>query len=331
MQTTTIPTRPQSLDNVKTLAIDAGNRFIKWVDRKGIIQSLPSYSIQLEDWQDTPKPSRNSVVLEFEDERWVIGQLAKELGGQPTFEGNKSALAKLLVLSAIAPIGDSTLPLFIEQLRIALPDSRYKADLENLKELESVRTVTRNGVNFTYSIRKVEAIDEGIGAYRYAVANDLYRFKSKPNGILDVGGGTTLVKLFSPSGTLMRKSDLSLPGTWALANDIAVALLPRIGYSPDLGLIMDGIADSHYLLGTTGINFGKEFETARTKWVAGLRNQINTRWRTELSTFGEVLIVGGSAPLLNEVEKKTGGRFKIAPDHKFISVKGMLLDEDTAL
>lgn len=331
MQTTTIPTRPQSLDIVKTLAVDAGNRFIKWVDHKGNIQSIPSYTIQLEDCQDTPKPSKNSVILEFEDERWVVGQLAKELGGQPTFEGNKTALAKLLVLSAIAPIGDSDLPLVVENLRLALPDSRHKDDIKNLKELENVRTVIRNGVNFTYSIRKVEAIEEGVGSYRYAMANGLYRFLSRPNGIWDIGGGTSQLKLFTPTGVLMQKSTIILPGTFDLANEIAVALVPRLGYSPSLGLIMDGIADTHYLLGTTGLSFAKEFETARQKWVAGLRTQINNRWRSELATFGEVLIVGGSAPLFQEVEKSTQGRFKIAPDHKFMSVRGMLLDEANTL
>lgn len=331
MQTTT-PPRPQSSLDIQSLtAIDAGNRFVKWIDRTGNVQSLPSYSHQLEDWQDTPKPSKNSVTLEFDDQRWVIGQLAKELGGLPTFEGDKSALAKLLVLGAIAPIGNSTLPLVIEKLRIALPDSRYKSDIENLKELETVRTVIRNGVNFTFSVRKMEAVEEGVGAYRYAIAHDLFRFKSRPNGIMDVGGGTSLVKLFSPSGTLMQQSSLILPGTFSLANAIAVALLPRLGQSPDLSLIMDGIADGHYLLGTTGTSFAKEFESARTKWVEGLKTQINTRWKKELSTFGEVLIVGGSAPLLKEIEKKTEGRFKIAPDHKFISVKGMLINENPAL
>ena len=333
MQTTTQILREQNLNILKLVVIDAGNRGVKTISPQGTISLMPSYSIKLDDWQDTPKPCKKSVVLEFEEngttERYVIGQLAKEFGGQPTFEGDKSALARLMIMSAIAPIGDSRLPLVVEELRIALPDSRYKSDLANLKELESVRTVTRNGVNFTYTIRKVVPIDECVGAYRYAVANDLYRFKSRPNGILDVGGGTTLLKLFSSSGNLLREYDLSLPGTRELANNIAVALLPKIGKSPDLGLIMDGIADNHFLLGTTGINFAKEFESARAKWVAGLRAQINTRWAKGLSTFGEVLIVGGSAPLLKEVEKSTEGRFKIAPNHAFISVKGMALDEET--
>ncbi len=327
MQTTTQAPKTQNI--IKTFAIDAGNRFIKWIDRNGNPNSLPSYSLQLEDWMDTPRPTKRSVTLEIDGDRYVVGQLAKELGGEPTFQGDKSALSKLLVLSAITPIGDSTLPLMIENLRIALPDSRYKKDLENLRKLEQVRTVVRNGVNFTYGIRKIEAIDEGIGAYRFARQAKLFQYVNRPNAILDIGGGTSLAKVFSPGGVLMRASDLILPGTFDLAKQVATALLPKINYSPDLGMIMDGIAEGNYLLGTTGISFATEFEKARQKWVEGLKSQLRTHWKQEFQTIGEVLIVGGSAPLLKEFTENP--RFKIAPNHAFISVKGMLLDEDSPL
>ena len=320
------PTETKNFNAVRLFAIDAGNRNIKWIDTKGNPHILPSYSLKLEDWQDTPKYNDKSVIIEIDGDRYAIGQIAKELGGIPTYQQDKTALAHLLILAAIAPVQGSELPIAIDRLRLALPDSRNHAHRENLKQLEGVRTVTRNGVHLTYSIRNVEAIDECIGAFRYAKRAELFKYPSRPNGILDCGGGTTLAKVFSPAGDLMREADLVLPGTRNLARLISVALTPKLGYTPDLGMIMDGIGDGTLVYGSTEISFRKEFLQSQEKWVGEIRSEISDRWESLLRQLGEVLIVGGSAPLLKAIEAKTQGRFKIAPNSQFIGVKGMLIE-----
>ena len=323
MQTTT---ETKNFNAVRLFAIDAGNRNIKWVDTRGSCHILPSYSLKLENWQDTPTPDSKSVVLEIDSDRYVVGQIAKELGGVPTYLQDKTALAHLLILAAIAPVEGSDLPIAIDRLRLALPNSNHQPHLDNLKRLEGVRTVKRNGQHLTYSIRNVEAIDECVGAYRYAKKAELFKYSNRPNGILDIGGGTALARSFAPSGNLIREADLQLPGTKKLARLISTALTPRIGYTPDLGMIMDGIADGSFLYGTTGVSFQKEFTQSHDRWLGEIRNQLNDRWEELLRQMGEVLIVGGSAPLLKSIEIKTSGRFKIAPNSQFIGVKGMLIE-----
>lgn len=319
-------TETKNFSAVRLFAIDAGNRNIKWIDANGTCHILPSYSLKLENWQDTPNPDGRSVVLEMDGDRYVVGQIAKELGGVPTYLEDKTALAHLLILAAISPAPNSDVPIAIDRLRLALPNSNHQPHLDNLKKLEGVRTVKRNGQHLTYSIRNVQAIDECVGPYRYAKKADLFKYPNRPNGILDIGGGTALARAFAPSGNLMREADLQLPGTKKLARLISTALTPRLGYTPDLGMIMDGIADGTFSYGTTGVSFQGEFVQSHERWLGEIRSQLSDRWEELLRQIGEVLIVGGSAPLLKSIETKTSGRFKIAPNSQFIGVRGMLIE-----
>lgn len=318
-------TETRNVSRVAVFAIDAGNRFIKFIDRRGNPHRLPSYTKKLEPWQDQLEPDSHSVTLEIEGTRYVVGRLAKELGGKPSFLGNKAQLAHLLVLSGIEPFEGSEIPLLIERLVLALPDSRNPENLSHLKQLEGVKTITRNGVTFTYSIRKVVAIDECVGAYRFAINGNLFNYPLKTNAIIDCGGGTTLGKIFTQSGQINRDGDIVLPGTANLARAIATSLTPKLGYSPELDLILDGIGEGTFTLGTTDINFKKEFIAAHETWIEDIRSRIRAAWQPYFNQIAEVLIVGGSAPLLQPLEVSSGGRFKVAISPQFMGIKGMVM------
>jgi hypothetical protein len=86
---------------------------------------------------------------------------------------------------------------------------------------------------------------------------------------------------------------------------------------------MDAIESGSYEIGTSGYSFADVFEAVRTEWIADIRGQIKSRWQQWLPSLGEVLIVGGSAPIAAPLAEATKNRFKIAPNPQTISIVGM--------
>lgn len=314
----------------KRLPFDGGNRFLKWIDPKGKARIIPSCIKELEDWEDA-QPDDRSVLIEIEGERYVIGQVAQDLGGQPVFEQDKCELAWLLALAAIEPNpGCSTV--LIEQMLVALPDSRKKDAVAHIREIEGTRDFYRNGIGIVATVREVVPVDETEPAYRYAVARQMFKHPKRINGILDLGGGTGIGRLYSPNGTMIRSADMILPGTFQLASKIAVALTPQLGYSPNLRSIMDGIADDTFELGTTGTNYHQIFLKCRDSWIGDIRARLKTAWVQQLNDLAEVLIIGGSAGLAQPLSEVTKGRFKVATHpqvsnfSQFVSLYGMAME-----
>jgi hypothetical protein len=305
-----------------TIAADCGNRTIQWVNPAGQVCQIPSYLKPIDtSWEDV-EPDSNSIICEFEGETFVIGQLAKDLGGSATFQGDKIALARRLVLSALEPNPGSN-AVRVERLLIALPNSRN--DVSLLKAIEGTYEFTRNGQAIVATVRNVEPIDETRAAYRYAVTHGLFLSQKQINGVLDLGGGTSIARLYTTSGSLIREADIILPGTADLARRIAARIARDLPASPDLTLILDGIEAGDCQLGTTGYCFASAFESAREEWLADIRAEIKTRWGQWLPSLGEVLIIGGSAPIAAPLSEATKGRFKIAPNSQTISIVGMQL------
>ena len=302
------------------IAADCGNSTIQWVNPAGQICQIPSYLKPIDtSWEDV-EPDSNSIICEFEGETFVIGQLAKDLGGSATFQGDKIALARRLVLSALEPNPGSN-AVRVERLLIALPNSRN--DVSLLKAIEGTYEFMRNGQAIVATVRNVEPIDETRAAYRYAATHGLFLSQKQINGILDLGGGTSIARLYTTSGSLIREADIILPGTADLARRIAARIARDLPASPDLTLLLDGIEAGDYQLGTTGYSFAAAFQSAREEWLADIRAEIKTRWGQWLPSLGEVLIIGGSAPIAAPLSEATKGRFKIAPNPQQISIVGM--------
>lgn len=320
--------RPTNVDLIKIVSADLGNRFIKYLGKNGSAYRIPSFIYSLQDYQDSPEVlDNNSVFLEFGDSRIIIGKIAAEMGGRPTYQLDKSEVANLLLMAAIAPIPGSDLPLHIDQLRVCLPDSRDSQSVNNLKSLETTRTLTRNGQRFTYSVGQVKIFNECAAAFKYGQKYELFTYPNKLNGVLDFGGGTLLIKLFTPSGMVIREADITVEGTFNLARSIAARLLPQLGKSPDLSLIMNGIADGTYLYGATNFNFKAEFTKSHSELLDTIKILINQQWGEKyFPELGEVLLTGGSAPLLTDLASKPNSRFKLVPNHQYCNVLGMALE-----
>jgi hypothetical protein len=308
-------TRPQ-------LAVDPGNRFTKWIDGS-VIQSIPSYVKVLEDWEEGGSDA-HSYEIEFDGKRYLVGRLAQLMGGSPAFESGKAELAHLLILPAIA----SDSPQRIEKLVIPTPDSRNQAVIAKLKELETTLEFSINGHDCLTTIRSVTAVDECRGAYQLAICKELFRYPKNPNGIIDIGGGTAIARLFAPGGGLLRDADIVLPGTAYLAQRLAAAILPKVGNTADAGMLMDAIATGNYRYGSTDIDFTREFVAVRDAWTADIRSKLKANWAKYLPSLGELLVIGGSASLLEPMCAASKGRFKIAPKPQYFNLFGLSKEQN---
>ena len=304
------------------LAIDPGNRFTKWVDCQ-TVRLIPSYVKELADWEEGASDA-NSYEIEFDGRRYLVGRLAQLMGGSPAFESGKADLAHLLILPALA----SDSPQRIERLVIPTPDSRNQATIAKLKELETTIEFSVNGHECLSTIRSVVAVDECRGAYDLALGRSMWRYPNNPNGVLDIGGGTAIARLFAPGGALLRDADIVLPGTSHLAQRLAAAILPKVGSTADAGMLMDAIASNDFRYGSTDIDFSREFVSVRDAWTADVRAKLKANWAKYLPSLGELLIIGGSANLLQPMCEVSKGRFKVAPKPQFFNLYGLQKEQN---
>lgn len=313
-------TYPQQALIRRSVPLDAGNRFIKWVGPDGKVNCIPSFFKELEEWEDAESDDQ-SVLIEIGGKRYIIGRAAQDLKGRPTFEGDKCELAWLLALVAIQPNPGET-SVRIEEMPIALPDSRNKEAVTALKQVEGTREFFRNGEYIIYTVHRVVPVDETKAAYSYALTSGLFQYH-RTNGILDLGGGTGIGRLYSASGTLIREADTILPGTFSLAQKIGAALTPQLGQSANLSMIMDAIADGSYIYGTTGINFQPLFTKFHADWLEEIRSKLKISWGKWMSEIGEVIVIGGSATLALPLVESSKGRFKLAPNPQTFTIVAM--------
>lgn len=314
------------------VAIDAGNRSVAACDGLNQLKLMPSIYADLQPYDIAPVCPDSAVIEYFngpaapEGQRWVVGQLAAELQGKATFEQEKANLQGKLCLAAIE-LPQGQYQCMIHTLVVCTPNhlatEKAKAITESLR---GIHQFNRNGQDYTINIRKVEVQPETLGAYRLAIQEGWFQYK-RPNGILDLGGKTSIAQIYLPSGMFPVDGRVILPGTYALA--LACAKHPKLismDTSPDLTLIMDGIANSTFTYGSTDINFGDKFSGYRDEWLGEIRDKLKLGWTKYLPQLGEVLVVGGSAPLAKSLCATSKGRFKIAPLPQVANVKGMRCD-----
>jgi len=310
-------------------ALDAGNRTTQWLSPENTVKTIPSCIKMLEDWEEA-QPNNKSILIEVLNnsgdmsERFIIGEEAQRQKGVSAFTGNKCEMARRLVYAALEPLPGTNTVIF-DYLRVALPDARNAENVKLIKELANTYYFRRNGETIHASVREVEPVDETRPAYRLACAKNLYKSLKYINGVLDLGGGTGIGRLYSPSGNLMRQADVIVPGTFQLAKKIDSALMPTTNQSQDLSQVMDAIADGSFQVGVSGAKFAHLFEKCREAWIEEIRATLRTAWSQYFDQVGEILIIGGSAPLAKPIEESTKGRFKVAPNPQTISIQGMVL------
>ncbi|MEO0348828.1 MAG: ParM/StbA family protein [Cyanobacteria bacterium P01_A01_bin.15] len=304
-------------------AFDGGNRFLKYFDASGTVQTVQSCIKPLADWEDI-EPDQHSVVIENQGQRYVVGSVAAEMHGTSTHQGNKAQLAAQLLPVALEP-GHHRNRILIGTLVVATPDVRDTIAVHHLEKLAGTYQFKRNGETITAKINRVEVVEECRAAWKYATNHGGYRWPDAKNAVLDLGGGTALARIFTRSGSPIRTAEVKLPGTYDLAKRIAAALQAKAEYSPDTSLIMDAIATGTYRIGQR-LHFEGIYQQCRRQWLEEVRGALREAWATHMDELGEVLVIGGSAELARDFVESTNGRFKIpnTPNPQHISLYGML-------
>jgi hypothetical protein len=325
---THVQSYPQNSQVRTWVVFDGGNRFIKWIDPENQLRMIPSCIKEVSEYQwRRLKPDPQTVLIEVDGKRYVIGKLAQDLGGEPTFQKDKCELAEILALVAIEPNPGSNY-VHITKFSIALPNSFNEANMEAVKRLENhplTKEFYRNGEHTCYTIAEVEALDETYPAFLYAQSQEFFGFPSHKNAVWDIGGGTSIARIYLPNGTLVQDAEVILPGTKELAQKVATEMQAAFGmdYSPSLADIMDAIARGDCLYGTDRLDFSVIYSRVCAEWVESARSEIRSKWAKHLPNLGEVLVVGGSADLAAPICEASGDRFKIAPEPQLFNIVAM--------
>ncbi len=319
---------PQDSQIRPCVVFDGGNRFIKWIDPSNQVKIIPSCIKEVSEYQwKRLRPDPETVLLEVDGKRYAVGKLAQDLGGEPTFQKDKCELAEILALVAIEPnLGSNNV--HISKLAIALPNSLNEDDVAAVKRLENyplTKEFKRDGQHICYTIANVEPLDETLPAFFYAKNQGFFTFPDVKNAIWDIGGGTSIARIYLPNGTLIHDAEVILPGTKALAQQVAVEIKEvfNLDFSPLLADIMDAIQQGNCIYGTDHLDFSGIYQSACEKWVEAARAEIRSKWTQHLPQLGEVLVVGGSANLAAPICEASGDRFRIAPNPQLFNIIAM--------
>ena len=325
---THVQSYPQTSQVRPCVAFDGGNRFIKWVDPENEIQMIPSCIKEVSETQwKRIKPDPQTVLIEVDGKRYIVGRQAQELDGEPVFQHNKCELAEIIALVGIEPNPGFDY-VHIAKFAIALPNDTNEADVKALRKLENypnAREFKRNGKHICYTIAYVKPLNETEPAFLYAQQQGMFAFPDNPNAVWDIGGGTSIARIYLPSGTLVQDGEILLPGTKELAQQVATEMQAELGliYSPALADVMDAIAKGDCLYGTAKLDFSAIYHDKCEKWVESARAEIRSKWAKYLPNLGEVLIVGGSANLAAPICQASGDRFWIAPEPQLFNIIAM--------
>lgn len=335
-QAAQVPPTYVQVQQLATVGIDPGNRFIKYASSSEIVGMFPSIASKIEDWDVQQSPNTDdSASFSYDDgaaldligNRYVVGSEARYLKGKHTFYGEKAAIAPLLILAAITKISTCQ-KLEIEKLVTCLPEDRDGIHSHAIREALVGNHVLRiDGIQHAIEIGNVKIEPEGFRAFHWLAAQGHFDL-DKLSGIVDIGGGNVGISLFTPTGSLIRESHRILPGVAFIAAKISQHPL-LIGCegkhcSPKQERILDAIADGSFKYGTTSKNFHPIFVEERQRWEEELRQQLRTAWQEYFAEIGNIGIVGGSAGWLQPLVDRSKGIFFIPPNPETATVRGMV-------
>lgn len=326
------------------LAADCGNRQIKYGRNSQEICIIPAYYKNLLPYE-TPLASDGSIVVEYQegvneslkDQRWVVGKLARELNGIPTFEGEKSEVYARFALAAVdcpSPRNPAkAIPVRVEVLKVCIPDIQDTEKVEGIRQsLAGRHRYRRNGCLIDLQIHEVLIEAEGISAFEFLKAQKVFKWRERINGVIDAGGGNVTATLFSSSGHPIWDSRITLDGTKELAlrisRDPILVGAETNGVSPRIEVILDAIAtDKKYRGARKTVSIAKAYKEHLDAWLEDFKRKLNSKWNAYFAEFGQGAVIGGSAPLFAGMAAKSKGRiFVVKNNPAIVTARGMLLD-----
>ena len=306
---------------------DFGNRYLKGLKNDGSPFSIPSFVMEYEPgFHGHVDTDDKTVIIGHKDKFFLIGEQAQDMGGKATFKADKLKLAKLFLYATCPEIS----PLKIKTLRISLPEVRDESAREVQANLSGLHLFIKNGHEICLEVEKVEVFGECDGCYRFGIEKGLFQAPSRFNGIIDAGGGHLQAKIYNHKGKVLPDSVIRLPGTFELATKISDRISLNKDFTVDPSDILDGIEKGTFRYGyASDTDFRPYFNKCVREWVENLRAELKINWHSYMPKLAEVLIVGGSAPLLMPLQEITKNRFKIvtAPGYEnlpqFCNVLGL--------
>lgn len=304
------------------LSIDPGNGWIKFVGADGKRWCIPG-SVKRLKGRERGTPDDQSVLLDFQGERYSVGNVADQIGGERLFELGKAEYGYLAIAAAIAistPPTDKHL-----KLRVLVPDAdrdewaKFGAELPLKLASFSAQLVGQEASIYLLDSVEVDLVSEGFPVWQFAQARNLIppEYQRRLMGVLDAGTGDLTCTLFTETGEIVRDrgASFSMASMNRLVSELASILEESVsGYSPDRSVLMQAINDGTYQYQTVAgmVDFSDQWAALTQEWRKALMKRLQRdRWAEHWARLGMVFIVGGAAPLLKPIEEATNGRFKV--------------------
>jgi len=178
-KTTTKPQAGQSRSagaeilSIERISFDLGNRFNAITDGQKMV-SFPSYCSGLSSRQDldfggADFQTRQSFRVDIGAVAFKVGAIAGQLGGKPTFGGNKWLKVQPFLFAGLASLGIQR-QTTIKELRCTVPDDQDVAQCTPFKRLtEQALNFKVNGNEYTVHIEQVKIAAEGKFAWYRAL------------------------------------------------------------------------------------------------------------------------------------------------------------------
>ena len=310
-----------AIQEIERISLDIGNRKIAVTDGQRLC-SFPSYSKKRTVKQDLnfSNPSyaeRKSFQICVGAVSYLVGSVAENLNATETFNGDKWKKAKEFFFASLRAL-EIAPNVHIKELFATVPDDQAEDQLEAIRGLQGAHSFSINGEEYAVVVDEVNIVGEGKFAWVRAINEDFYEYPGFMNGVLDLGGGTAIARLFGPEGDINRELELIIEGGTAR---LATAIAQHIGEGENVGIVMNAIADGSYR--TPVSDFSNLFEDFKSDWVAEIRGRMKNAWREVSSKYAQILVIGGSAPLWVEAAEEPDSRYVIPEDPQFYALEGM--------
>jgi hypothetical protein len=306
------------------IAIDLGNFELKFKTPSTQPKAIRSARMRLTAGMRTRLMADGAnPIVEVNDVTWHLGYRAFEYPQQQlTVEEQKTDNLLLHVLACIRPLAEQ----FEVKLIISHPTPEFAATLIKSTLLGS-HPYSYNARQAIAHITSVEVVEESVGTFHYLKAFYPHLLPVGDTLLIDVGGGTVLTKILDSQGNILDRQDFERMGAYYLANRLSkdARLYQAVGTQPDIGLILNGIAEGTHQYGKAsnrGITWSHYLDEYLADWGRSILTKCQSAYQSKMADIGAFLFTGGSSLLLKP--RLDGKNLMVfSPELRFANVLGM--------
>ena len=306
------------------IAIDLGNFELKFKTPSTQPKAIRSARMRLTAGMRTRLMADGAnPIVEVNGVTWHLGYRAFEYPQQQlTVEEQKTDNLLLHVLACIRPPEAE----FEVNLVISHPTPEFAQDLIKSTLLGS-HSYSYNGRSAIAHITNVEVVEESVGTFHYLKAFYPHLLPIGDTLVIDVGGGTVLTKVLDAQGNILDRQDFERMGAYYLANRLSKdgRLYQAVGTQPDIGLILNGIAEGTHQYGKAtkrAITWSHYLDEYLADWGRSILTKCQSAYQSKMADIGAFVFTGGSSLLLKP--RLDGKNLMVfCPELRFANVLGM--------